>query len=47
MPTSTYRNLAGLPNANWGTSYIKGSVELKNIMIFRFAKNIPIDKVVG
>ena len=37
LPTRTFRNYAGLPNANWGTRFIKGNVRTKNIIEFRRA----------
>lgn len=37
----SYRKYAGLPNMNWGTNYIKGSVKIKDILTFR--KALPLD----
>ncbi|WMJ75335.1 hypothetical protein RCC89_19540 [Cytophagaceae bacterium ABcell3] len=45
MPTNMYRNYAGLPSGNWGTSYIKGSAQIKDISLFRRA--LPLDGNAG
>ncbi len=37
MPKSMFRKYAGLPDVNWGTGYIKGSTQLKDITLFRKA----------